>query len=583
MYIMSSYPPPQENVPVFDAGLFRSAGGDPLSEEYLRTIFLQYPIAQTGLETLSETKTTGQSEFNGTMSNTSVIPYPDNTTKVPTTAWVNLAVAGGSPNLLPLNNVWTGTNEFQSTVQFDSALIISNGKSNTSLGNGFLPLAVGQGTENTVIGVGAGANGVMGTGNTVVGYFAASDTKNANFTQNCLFGSRAGQHLTGGSGNTLIGQTTGNNITTGTTNICLGNGAMANEVSGSFSNNIVIGNAIQSGASNRIIIGDTTQTSMDLQVLPTALGGGVIRMNNNLSMNNTTAIANRQISSSYYNFYATNNVATLTYSGRFYGNLNSIVYDCPDTNVAGSSNHIFYCYNGAAALNSLQISNLAVTSGVTQPAFTDSSTNVPTTAWVQGAISSGGPTNKQVFTYQFFNSPTTVPASTSVQMVVPYVNTANFSWFVRLEVNYALYANGNTTSAVDPKILSQIVGGAGQTNVNPNTQAIVDLNFAGVARAAVAQSTSSALTTIQNYFPTNQTGPFAYTPFAVSTVNASPTAGQSTVTLTIGFPAVPYQNAPTYQGNITTAAISIRIISSMTTATSTPTKTSTSSGIAYFV
>jgi len=110
---MSSYPPPQENVPVFDAGLFRSAGGDPLSEEYLRTVFLQYPIAQTGLETLSETKTTGQSEFNGTMTNTSAIPYPDNSTTVPTTAWVNLAVAGGSsPNLLPLNNTWTGTNQF---------------------------------------------------------------------------------------------------------------------------------------------------------------------------------------------------------------------------------------------------------------------------------------------------------------------------------------------------------------------------------------------------------------------------------------------------------------------------------------
>lgn len=283
------------------------------------------------------------------------------------------------------------TTSFADVVQFDSALVIYNGKQNTSLGNGFLPLAVGQGDQNVVIGVGAGANGLIGQGNTVVGYFSASDTKTSGFSQNSLFGSRAGQHLTSGAGNTLIGQTTGNNITTGITNICLGNGAMANESSGSLSNNIVIGNNVQSGASNRIIIGDTTQTSMDLQVIPTPLGGGVIRMNNNLSMNNIQAIANRQISSSYYNFYATNNVSTLTYSGRLYGNLNSIVYDCPDINASGSSNHIFYCYNGATVLNSLQISNTGVTSGTPQPAPGNSSTIVPTTAWVQSAISAAVP------------------------------------------------------------------------------------------------------------------------------------------------------------------------------------------------
>lgn len=249
MYIMSSYAPPTENVPVFDAGLFRGAGGDPLSEEYLRTIFLQYPIAQTGLETLSETKTTGQSEFNGTMTNTSVIPYPDNTTKVPTTAWVNLAVAGGSGSLLGTNNVWTGTNQFQST---------------------------------------------------------------------------------------------------------------------------------------------TT-------------------MLNNLSMNSITAIANRQITSSYYNFYATNNVATLTYSGRFYGNLNSIVYDCPDTSLTGSSSHIFYNYNGASVLNSLTISNTGITNNTVQPASNDSTNIVPTTAWVQSAISAGATPTTTTLKYTSnatFNTPT---------------------------------------------------------------------------------------------------------------------------------------------------------------------------------
>ena len=114
---------------------------------------------------------------------------------------------------------------------------------------------------------------------------------------------------------------------------------------------------------------------------------GRLSVSNNLYMNSTTAAAKRQIFSSYYNFYATDNVSSLTYSGRLYGNLNSIVYDCPDTRSLGSSNHIFYCYNNAAPFNALTISNTGITNNTTQPASNDSSTIVPTTDWVQSAIS----------------------------------------------------------------------------------------------------------------------------------------------------------------------------------------------------
>jgi hypothetical protein len=114
---------------------------------------------------------------------------------------------------------------------------------------------------------------------------------------------------------------------------------------------------------------------------------GRLSVSNNLFMNNTTAAAKRQIFSSYYNFYATSIVGTLTYSGRFYGDLNSIVYDCPDTRSLGSSNHVFYCYNNADPFHTLTISNTGITNNTTQPASNDSSTIVPTTAWVQSAIS----------------------------------------------------------------------------------------------------------------------------------------------------------------------------------------------------
>ena len=413
---MATYPPPTEILPIFTPNVFQSADTEGLTQSKADLLYLKFPNAQ-GTENLVATNISGALNVIGTASFTNAAPPTstatqpasnDSTTKIPTTAWVQTAVGAGS-NILPLNNVFTGTNEFQSTVQFDSALIVSNGNQNTSLGNGFLPLASGQGTQNVFVGVGAGLSALCGGGNTVCGYFAASQGMNATASYNTLYGERAGQYLTSGVGNTCIGATNCNNNTSGNSNICLGYGAMAGESSGSLSNNIVIGNGVQSGASNRIILGDGTQTSMDLQVIPTALGGGVIRMNNNLSMNNTTAIANRQISSSYYNFYATNNVASLTYSGRFYGNLNSIVYDCPDINAVGSSSHVFYNYNNASVLNSLTISNTGITNNTTQPASNDSSTIVPTTAWVQSAISAGSGATTTTLKYTSnttFNTPT---------------------------------------------------------------------------------------------------------------------------------------------------------------------------------
>jgi len=383
---MAVYPPPSFQSNIFDTNAFNQSNGNAgLTEAEANLLYYKYPVGQA-TQTLQQTDHTGLASFQaGIDINVGTLKFPDNT--VQTTA----ATAG--TNLLPLNNVWTGTNEFQSTAQFDSALIVYNGNQNTSLGNGFLPLAVGQGTQNVFIGVGAGGSALCGSGNTVCGFFSASEGMTSASSFNTLYGERAGQYLTSGAGNTLIGATNCNNVTTGNSNICLGYGAMAGESSGSFSNNIVIGNGVQSGSSDRIIIGDTSQTSMDLQVIPTAFGGGVIRMNNNLSMNNIITAGNRQISSSYYNFYDVNTITSLLYTGRLYGAQNQIIYDCPDTNSSGSSNHVFYCYNGGTPLNSLTISNTGITNNTPQPASNNTSNIVPTTAWVQSAITAGAGTN----------------------------------------------------------------------------------------------------------------------------------------------------------------------------------------------
>ncbi|NBU05886.1 MAG: hypothetical protein EBT39_06005, partial [Sphingobacteriia bacterium] len=227
---MADYLPPTENLPIFDTTVFDTAQNQYLTYNQATGLFLTFPIAQ-GAETLQAITVQGVATFN-------------------------------------------------------TALVVSNGKQNTSLGNGYLPLAVGQGSQNVVIGVGAGASGLSGDGNTIVGYFSASQGMTAGAIQNVLYGSRAGQYLTSGQGNTLIGTTTYNNVTTGNANICLGNGAMGGESSGNLSNNIIIGNGIVSGGSNKTIIGTTTQTTMELRVNDTYPGGGTIKMNSNLSMNN---------------------------------------------------------------------------------------------------------------------------------------------------------------------------------------------------------------------------------------------------------------------------------------------------------
>lgn len=525
---MADYLPPTENLPIFDTTVFDTAQNQYLTYNQATGLFLTFPIAQ-GAETLQA-----------------------------------ITVQG--------------------VATFDTALVVSNGKQNTSLGNGYLPLAVGQGSQNVVIGVGAGASGLSGDGNTIVGYFSASQGMTAGAVQNVLYGSRAGQYLTSGQGNTLIGTTTYNNVTTGNANICLGNGAMGGESSGNLSNNIIIGNGIVSGGSNKTIIGTTTQTSMELIVKDTYPGGGTIKMNNNLSMNNIVNTANRQISSSYYNFYATNNNTSLTYSGRLYGNLNSIVYDCPDINAAGSSNHVFYCYNGATALNSLNINNTALTTNIIQPAFSDTSNKIPTTAWVQGALSSSVGL-KQVYNYQVFNSTSTMPSYVEALMVVPYINTPNFSWFVRLQVDYSLYANNSPTTTVDPRTLNIIPTFSGAlTNVNPNTSAIIDLVYKNPGSiVTVVQSAFGGMTTAQQYSPNNMNASYTYTPFSVYTTSGSPTASQGTVHIQIGFPNVPFTTGVNYRGNITTASVSIKILSSMGTTSGVATISNSTAGSAYFI
>jgi len=518
---MADYLPPTENLPIFDTTVFDTAQNQYLTYNQATGLFLTYPIAQ-GDETLQAITVQGPATFN-------------------------------------------------------SALVVSNGKQNTSLGNGYLPLASGQGNQNVVIGVGAGASGLSGDGNTIVGYFSASQGMTSGAVQNVLYGSRAGQYLTSGQGNTLIGTTTYNNITTGNANICLGNGAMGGESSGSYSNNIIIGNGIVAGGGNKTIIGTTTQDTMELRVKD--IYPGTISMNNNLSMNNIISGANRQISSTYYNFYATNNNTSLTYSGRIYGSLNSIVYDCPDTNASGSSNHTFYCYNGVTPLNSLNINNTALTTNITQPAYSDTSNKIPTTAWVQGAISTGSGV-KNMWNYQIFNVNSTVFSGTGTQIATintPLPSSNQFSHIIRLEVSYAIFVNGTNTLIPSWALIPGVC-----TSPNPNTITIFDCIFDPSSQSyypVVTQSTYVNVLQPTTYAPPNQSA-LTYTPIQIGTLID---LGNNIAKLrvTVNCPLITYQ-VSNYKGNLLSFTASIKIVSSQNTSVSPVISGGASAGISYF-
>jgi len=574
---MATYPPPSFFSNIFDTNAF-SHGNDNagLTEAEADLLYYQYPVGQA-FQTLQQTDHIGLATFNaGIDINTGTLKFPDNT--IQTTA------ASGT-NILPLNNVFTGTNEFQSTVQFNSALIVSNGTQNTSLGNGFLPLAVGQGTQNVFVGVGAGLNALCGSGNTVCGYFSASQGMTSASNYNTLYGERAGQYLTSGVGNTLIGATNCNNVSTGNSNICLGYGAMAGESSGSFSNNIVIGNGIQSGASNRIILGDGTQTSMDLKVV----SGSTVNMGGKLNMNDAT-IADRHVSATVFSIQE---YTTGVISGEIKHQSGGVIIDS-----AGNGGTIkAYCKDGIGtqfipltiSTSSIQLltsaplkfgnatEQITAYTGGTAGTYTNTDITIDANGKISAIASGAGPTpvNPQTWGLTTGNI-----ANAGGQLVggIRYVNynyyTANHSpvqmgAVARFEFTYSVYgvksaSSGNYTLAS----IDQCGGTSFPAVSNPNTITTFDLNLGYLLIGAHStqyitnvQTTSNYWNALQTYYPKNApTTPYTFQPLTL-TGNAT-VSNPKQLLFTIGFPQNISIGGNNALGDMSCGCASLRIISS---------------------
>jgi len=447
---MSSYQPPQENLPIFDAGVFLNESGV-LTVDYLATLFVRYPIAQSGLLTLSSTLTEGTAAFNSPITLNDPPALGANNALVPTTAWVNTAIAGGGGSLLPLNNTWTGTNTFT----------LGTNMNITAAGNPIQALSMTDLTSSDYM------------------YFLPNSTSGA-----------------------------------------------YNAIVQPGDSEIVVGGSAISTQSLTLTSWSATKTGVRITPTSALIGAG----GGSGGYDPTSSLL------------CQGSTATLTGALSITGQ--------PSTTVA-------------------------------QPAFTDSTTKIPTTAWVQGAITSGFV--PQAWSWSGFN----ITASgfggiRTATINLPYPNATTYSTTIRLEFNYQIFANSINSATGSPVPLSGIVPTSG-TNVNPNTYSIIDLVLNSSTTQMIPYVTQSTFANVigssGNNVYTIGTSGYGYVPISFSRTIAGSIIQ---ILCAVNIPNSPY-SAANYIGNIMAFSTSLRILSSQTSVTNTPTTTNFSSGVAYFV
>ena len=371
---MATYPPPSFYSGVFDTNAF--AHGNPeggLTEAEANLLYYKYPVGQA-FETLQQTDHTGLATFNASIDlNSGTLKFPDNT--IQSTAYTGGGGASSLSAVLLVGNSAGATdinmnnNDITNcatinTVEFDRG---NNALQNTSIniGDGNLVSTANSSGYNVAIGSGC----------------LSSPTFSGE--SNIAFGNSTLQTLTSGSFNLGIGSVVNTNMTTGQHNVAIGYQANQLMTSGSYclaigdvagsagggGNTAVSSTAIGRNAkwtgSNQIVLGTASET---VYHKGNSQNEGTTTMLNQLYLSSGT-VANRQITSSYYNFYDWNN-ATPTLAGRLYGSANTIVYDSQDSSSSGSSAHVFYAYNVATVRNVLQLNYASASMGVPLSIYT---------------------------------------------------------------------------------------------------------------------------------------------------------------------------------------------------------------------
>lgn len=224
---------------------------------------------------------------------TTTLALPTLSNQYATVGYVSSVV---SPNILPLNNTFTGTNLFRNTTggitTSLTATLINNyfgcgagGAGNLVMGGNSLGTVNALNTLNIAICPTPNACLQNNIGNNNIAIGNASGNAQTSANRNIYIGTQCGTAVTGGN-NICIGGSAGVGITSGTNNIAIGDSAWAGV--NTFSNCTVIGaGALAPDASNQIVLGRTTDTVLirgASQINDTLMTGTTV-VSNNMQVN----------------------------------------------------------------------------------------------------------------------------------------------------------------------------------------------------------------------------------------------------------------------------------------------------------
>lgn len=399
---MATYPPPSFVSTIFDSNAFAHGNDNAgLTEDEANLLYYKYPVGQS-FQTLQQTDHSGLATFQaGIDLNAGSLQFPDNTTQ--TTAFTGTANQTLSQTLVNGNSA--GATDINMN---------NNDITNCATVSG---LQLSTGTLATNINIGTGNLLLTTTGdghNVAIGDSIATTITTAKY--NTMIGSLAGNKMTSGQGNECIGSSALQNTTTGNFNSAMGNRAGEKLIGGSY--NVFIGaQARQNG------------TAGDYNVAVGQASGQQDTGSYNTYIGSSNAINGGVSYSTVVGFGATTSTANTVQLGRTSENVN-----CPNTlSVAG-----------------------IITNTVAQPVATDSSTKVPTTAWVQSAITDAITNTYGLGTNILYQPGTSFTVSSNVSTVVGSQSITAGTWSITYSFafnidtsvvgNYATFGLSNTSA-----------------------------------------------------------------------------------------------------------------------------------------
>ena len=327
----------------------------------------------------------------------------DNTNNVPTTAWVQTAISAGvTPNLLPLNNTWTGTQlwnaaatfnaaaDFNTTVNVDGILTTTNSIDMTGTSTATNNIATRQlslkdatnGNSNgssiltntnvlTIDSVGPNAT------NTSIN-FALRNTANAVITPLQLT-------TTVNNMNVPLDMTGGSSILSSVRSRVysfrdVNTGAITTSRSYQDLSNIVI-----DAAENNSAINFQTKTSGGTVVFPLSVQSSQITSNVALDMTNTGSYTDAIVKSRLFGLRDLTTSANTSCGMYFSSNILQIDSNSGSASTA-SSMFLRTTKTDGTLTNALQLTNTTVKTDCPNPSTADNTNTLATTSWVQSVL-----------------------------------------------------------------------------------------------------------------------------------------------------------------------------------------------------